>query len=157
MAHWNVDERRQAVAELIERGTPITPALRRELAERFGCALGTISSDTIVIQAEQGHKDMPWARYRVKRAVFQANRRAVLGGIEGRLHVSDWLAALARTHHTCTRCGIGGPLTLDHVIPLIAGGSNLPSNIQPLCQSCNSQKADSVSGRGRRRPRRRRP
>lgn len=31
-------------------------------------------------------------------------------------------------------------MTMDHVVPLNNGGDNWPSNLQPICQSCNSTK-----------------
>ena len=33
-----------------------------------------------------------------------------------------------------------GPIALDHVIPLMRGGSNHPTNAQFLCRGCNSRK-----------------
>jgi len=40
----------------------------------------------------------------------------------------------------CGACLITSKLTLDHVIPVSAGGANDPDNLQLLCRSCNSRK-----------------
>jgi hypothetical protein len=40
----------------------------------------------------------------------------------------------------CRRCGTPDDLTLDHVIPWSAGGSDDASNLQTLCRSCNARK-----------------
>ena len=41
----------------------------------------------------------------------------------------------------CLGCGRDDTrLTIDHVIPLSVGGPDIASNIQPLCQTCNSSK-----------------
>ena len=42
----------------------------------------------------------------------------------------------------CLSCTNKRPLTIDHIVPLIKGGSNYIANIQPICQSCNSAKGD---------------
>lgn len=40
----------------------------------------------------------------------------------------------------CAYCGRELPLSMDHVVPLSRGGSNIIENIVPACKSCNSSK-----------------
>lgn len=56
-------------------------------------------------------------------------------------------AAIARRQNrtpglvgTCVCCGIHGPMTKDHIISLVRGGTNHPSNIQLMCLPCNASK-----------------
>lgn len=47
--------------------------------------------------------------------------------------------AFLRAHPRCARCG--APATVvDHVLPLRAGGSHDPANLQPLCAPCHNAK-----------------
>lgn len=49
-----------------------------------------------------------------------------------------------RDNHTCQSCGAKAPhvkLQPDHVIPVALGGSDDPSNLQTLCEDCNSGKS----------------
>jgi hypothetical protein len=46
----------------------------------------------------------------------------------------------ARDGMRCMRCGSTESLTVDHVIPVIHGGSDEVGNLQTLCRSCNSKK-----------------
>lgn len=72
----------------------------------------------------------------------QARRARVLGG-GGKYSTAEWRELKAHYNHTCLRCGKREPeikLTVDHVVPLILGGSNSIENIQPLCKCCNSKK-----------------
>lgn len=57
---------------------------------------------------------------------------------------------LDRDRHVCK---IGGPrctgraTTVDHVVPLAAGGARLdPANLQAACVTCNAGKRDRVAG-----------
>jgi hypothetical protein len=62
------------------------------------------------------------------------------------LAVSKRLRAeiLRRDSSTCQKCGAKAPdvpLVIDHVIPVALGGSDEPSNLQVLCEPCNSGKS----------------
>ena len=45
-----------------------------------------------------------------------------------------------RDGYQCVYCGSTDNLTLDHVVPVIRGGSNEPDNLACACKSCNSSK-----------------
>ena len=53
----------------------------------------------------------------------------------------DQLAARLSMFRGCWMCGGAGD-TVDHVIPLAAGGPHCLSNLRPACRSCNSSKGD---------------
>ena len=40
----------------------------------------------------------------------------------------------------CRSCGATTDLTVDHIVPLVRGGTNELRNLQTLCRSCNSRK-----------------
>lgn len=40
----------------------------------------------------------------------------------------------------CKRCGGHVDLTVDHIVPVVAGGTNDFDNLQTLCRPCNSSK-----------------
>jgi 5-methylcytosine-specific restriction endonuclease McrA len=44
----------------------------------------------------------------------------------------------------CVRCGSLERLEFDHIIPVVAGGSNTERNIQLLCEPCNRSKSARV-------------
>jgi 5-methylcytosine-specific restriction endonuclease McrA len=79
---------------------------------------------------------------RRKYNVWQANRRARERSAPGSFSLEDWLVICAAAAWKCLRCGEERPLSIDHVVPLSMGGSNYPSNLQPLCQPCNAAKGN---------------
>lgn len=49
-----------------------------------------------------------------------------------------------RDCYRCRECGSEEELTIDHIIPKAAGGTNAQKNLQVLCSPCNNAKADMV-------------
>jgi 5-methylcytosine-specific restriction endonuclease McrA len=75
------------------------------------------------------------------RAATYSNRRRTRKLVAGGSHTeAEWKEVCARFNHCCAHCGKQKKLTRDHIIPLVRGGSDDISNIQPLCTSCNSRK-----------------
>jgi len=76
---------------------------------------------------------------------FMEYRRRVKKRNNGGSHTyQEWIALKDRYDNRCAKCGINESLvkiTEDHIKPISLGGSDNIDNIQPLCQSCNSQKS----------------
>lgn len=67
-------------------------------------------------------------------------RRARMKAAPGSYTPNEWNALLEWFGGVCLCCGTHDDLTIDHVVPLVKGGSNNIDNLQPLCRSCNSVK-----------------
>lgn len=51
---------------------------------------------------------------------------------------------LVRDGHKCRYCGasaVDSPLVVDHIIPVVQGGTNDPENLIAACQPCNAGKS----------------
>jgi 5-methylcytosine-specific restriction endonuclease McrA len=78
-------------------------------------------------------------------AQHSRNRRAHLSNIEGSHTLIQWQNLKSYYMDQCLCCGIvPDNLTADHIVPIVKGGSNYISNIQPLCISCNSKKGTKI-------------
>ncbi|MBR3025209.1 MAG: HNH endonuclease [Oscillospiraceae bacterium] len=53
-----------------------------------------------------------------------------------------------RDNYTCKKCGKYMPdevgLQIDHIIPIKKGGKSIESNLQVLCDKCNSKKSTKI-------------
>lgn len=85
----------------------------------------------LVHQWKKSHTDMPSVKL---------SRRARLKTNGGAHTANEWRLLCALYNWKCASCGRRCPLTKDHVIPVIQGGNDDISNIQPLCRECNSSK-----------------
>jgi 5-methylcytosine-specific restriction endonuclease McrA len=46
-----------------------------------------------------------------------------------------------RDNYRCVKCGSTEDLTVDHITSVYQGGTDEDSNLQTLCNTCNSRKA----------------
>jgi len=94
---------------------------------------------------EQGERER---RYRAENP--EANRahnharRARLRGAQGTHTAADIAAQRTRQKGSCYWCGtkVGRHYHVDHVMPVILGGSNGPENLVIACAPCNLSKHD---------------
>lgn len=64
--------------------------------------------------------------------------------LKGSFTDKEWNLLCEKFGNVCLCCGKSGKLTVDHIIPVAAGGEHTIDNIQPLCLSCNCRKSDRV-------------
>ena len=77
----------------------------------------------------------------VKFALQQHKRRARVHKVGGTFTIEQWKQRCEEYHYLCAYCRKPDcKLTVDHMVPIIRGGSNDIENIAPACQSCNSKK-----------------
>lgn len=87
-----------------------------------------------------------WSRaHPESRRVNEANRRARKRNAPGRFTIAEFEAICDGQLNRCFDCGCKPPkLTVGHMVPLIRGGSNFPSNIVGQCVSCNARQHDRI-------------
>jgi len=73
---------------------------------------------------------------------MKIRRRARKANAPGDICALDIKAVFERDGDQCLACGATEHLSIDHIVPLVKGGTNLRDNLQTLCRSCNSVKHD---------------
>jgi 5-methylcytosine-specific restriction endonuclease McrA len=81
---------------------------------------------------------------RQKHQLQQSKRRAVMRGNAATLTAEEWRLVLDVYEGRCAYCRCGGPMTIDHLVPVMAGGEHVRGNVVPACLSCNSKKNDAA-------------
>lgn len=63
-------------------------------------------------------------------------------GAEGKYTKKDIRQLMSAQRSKCANCKtpLKNGYHIDHIIPLISGGTNWPSNLQLLCPKCNCSK-----------------
>ena len=77
----------------------------------------------------------------------QHNRKARIRGAKGNHTAKEWNELKVKYNYTCLFCKkkeLMIKLTRDHIVPISKGGNNFISNIQPLCNVCNSKKHNKI-------------
>lgn len=83
-----------------------------------------------------------WAQNNpIKQRAGQHRRRALVRGSGGSFTADEWQALCDWFGNKCLACG-ALKITIDHVVPIVQGGTNGIENLQPLCGSCNASKND---------------
>lgn len=85
-----------------------------------------------------------WMHKNKEKIYFKVKERERLKLRRGSHTLQEWKDLCKQSNFKCTCCGKKKKLTEDHIIPLSKGGSNSISNIQPLCQRCNSSKRTKI-------------
>lgn len=80
-------------------------------------------------------------------AVWHAINRANDLGREATLTLEEWKEIVARFGGRCAYCLKADGNSLDHVIPLSAGGGSTKDNCVPACRNCNKRKGGLRNGR----------
>ena len=68
------------------------------------------------------------------------NRRARIKKNGGQLSMEEWFSIVEKHDNKCVYCGDRGKLSMDHVVPIVAGGRHDISNVVPSCMPCNMSK-----------------
>jgi 5-methylcytosine-specific restriction endonuclease McrA len=65
----------------------------------------------------------------------------------GKFTAADIRLLMVQQNGQCKLCGVMIILKfhIDHIVPLVAGGSNWPFNLQLLCPTCNMKKGSRVA------------
>jgi 5-methylcytosine-specific restriction endonuclease McrA len=78
----------------------------------------------------------PASHPKVKRAKLEAQAP----GLSNKRRLA-LLAEWRRKGAICVYCGLSPADTVDHIVPLVLGGTNYEGNLAPCCRKCNSSKA----------------
>lgn len=99
------------------------------------------NSDKVKKDVREWAKANP-AKARASNIVRLQRRRARIKAAAGNYSPSDIREMLQRQNGRCAAClkDIRKTYSVDHIMPLVRGGSNDPSNLQLLCLSCNVSK-----------------
>lgn len=95
----------------------------------------------------EANRENQRARYAANPDLWKTHarlRRARMKGAEGKHTPDDVARILEAQGHRCVYCDadLHDGYHIDHIVPLIRGGTDWPDNLQCLCAPCNLSKHD---------------
>ena len=109
--------------------------------DEFGIAEQEVSKDAL---RQRRWRQLNGERNRRRQIISFHRRRAARYGLAEHFTWDEWEACCNFFGNVCVCCGSDESLQIDHIIPFEFGGTNLISNIQPLCDYCNRVKAQKI-------------
>lgn len=86
-----------------------------------------------------------WTKNNPQKDILRVEkRRAKKNNAIGEYSLEEWNELCRSYGYKCACCRKERKLTVDHIVPISAGGSNFINNIQPLCLSCNDTKGTKI-------------
>lgn len=92
---------------------------------------------------ENRYKEKHPDKYAAKNKAHARKYKAQKKGAAGHFNAPQWTARKKFYGDSCAYCGecLRPKNThIDHVIPVVSGGANWPSNLVPACSTCNIRK-----------------
>lgn len=143
----------KSIHEAKQGGHDVTPLLAREHTTRicYKCKIEKPIADfmvhrrttpTIAVSCADC-RPVVTAEQRMRRIVQHNHQRAHLAGVISTLTADEWQCILDASEGQCDYCGsmVGvDNLTIEHMTPLVRGGSNTVDNVAAVCWDCNVRK-----------------
>lgn len=123
-------------------GNPICPDCKEETTQRT-----SIRCKECYLKFARGENHPNWKGGYANTLFLNRRRRAMKFSNGGHHTLQEWESLKEKYLFTCPSCNRSEPeikLTLDHIIPLVKGGTDDIGNIQPLCSTCNCSKGKKV-------------
>ena len=82
---------------------------------------------------------------------FYREVQGAVNDVDGDNYAAIYYRRYPGRYHKCACCGkildreIPRQCTIDHIVPQHLGGTNAITNLQPMCQSCNSRKKAQIN------------
>ena len=133
-----------------ERKSKFPDKVRAEVRERMRRHRARIDKETMRDKWRNEYYKRDKVRINsTRRNYYKKNRRLIISRVDRRIQnagpfdVEKWMMRLRLYGLMCAYCGMkltDKTATVDHVIPIIDGGTNTPANLVPACRHCNSSK-----------------